>query len=1234
MRTRLVSLLLIGTTALFAEKWGTYGHDNYQSRISRSKIDLSKTDVLWEKDSGFRPQPAWGGSAIQDFYDNRGVMLKDMRDYDLSDGLIYFDDKLVVTSSARNTVYCYDVKSGAEIWYFTTGGAIRVSATYNKGDIYLGSDDGFVYCLDAETGTKRWVYSPSLNSDNRKVLQHGKIVSTMPCRTGVTIVGNTAYCGFSFLPWKSSYICALNATTGEEIYCKEHTKLERAKLGDTGVTMEGPFAYSAGRIIAPMGRLAPKVFSAADGSFLATMPNGGGSFLLVSPNREIVHAPGHQGGWVDTAGQEKTLFGQVSRSSKSSTASDKGSIIRINSALKAVIDNRLVYAVSETELSCVDRLNNNTTLWTTPIDCHYSIIMAGGILFLGGDNQIKAVDSKTGAVLGATQVNGKVHNIIAGDGYLFASTNEGVVYAYQQSDSSAFFIPTITPNDEFTPGNSTLKAGPIATFTGKNQATISWTTESAEASTVNYGIGVATLTKTDATAKTSHSIVIDNLDYNKKYVYNITTTGGNSQNYELNTFFNFQKNDLSTNGNLVPSPTSLQTKAETIKSDSGIDRGVALVAGVSSGELIYNLAKNTQLHVIAVDTDEQKVQTCRNNLHNNKSYGTRISVLHVEDYNSLEWPELFANIITTEQQASPISGSFITKYLNPYNGSAYLDTNWDAGNEDITTHTTATLLKAQIPVPADHGKWNNLYGSNDNTAFNGEGLGGSAATTDMQLQWIGRPGPLHQADRSGRKTSPLAQNGILYIEGLERIITMDASNGCVLWNMEIPDFTRMNTPRDSSNYVCDDSNVYLAVNDVLYTVNGYTGAVTNILDTITNPAMNPTKNWSYDWSYLGSTNDLLIGSSVKSGTAYTNFKGGRNAGWYDSATHAAVVSKVCSDILFAVNKDDHTKAWEYFNTNGLIVNPTITINGDNIIFVETREADRKSADTRRLNSLDQDLYLVCLNRTTGSKIWEQLLNVTQGVTMANMSSSQNKVVLCMSNNWKYYVYAYDLNSGNLLWTNSEIGWMQYSHHGKHMARPAIVDNKVYIRPGILDLETGELVLNTNVMYGGCGTYSCTAHGLFYRGNRGTDGGNINMYDLANDTKSTSWSRIRPDCWLSMIPACGLLLAPEGGGGCDCAEGWIESTVAFRPVSRPGLNFKFSNRTFYSSSYDVQVQNLKHRNYQVRYTLDGSEPTDSSPVYNAPINISVTTTVKAALFNQNSKVSETISATFEKKQGDL
>ena len=106
-----------------------------------------------------------------------------------------------------------------------------------------------------------------------------------------------------------------------------------------------------------------------------------------------------------------------------------------------------------------------------------------------------------------------------------------------------------------------------------------------------------------------------------------------------------------------------------------------------------------------------------------------------------------------------------------------------------------------------------------------------------------------------------------------------------------------------------------------------------------------------------------------------------------------------------------------------------------------------------------------------------------------------------------------------------------------MSRPAIVGGKVFVRPRVIDLASGELQATAMPM-GGCGTYALTTQMVIFRS------GNVTLWD-AQSGKSSSWDRLRPGCWLSTIPAGGMLLSPEAGGGCSCGK-WLETSIGFIP----------------------------------------------------------------------------------------
>jgi len=87
--------------------------------------------------------------------------------------------------------------------------------------------------------------------------------------------------------------------------------------------------------------------------------------------------------------------------------------------------------------------------------------------------------------------------------------------------------------------------------------------------------------------------------------------------------------------------------------------------------------------------------------------------------------------------------------------------------------------------------------------------------------------------------------------------------------------------------------------------------------------------------------------------------------------------------------------------------------------------------------------------------------------------------------------------------------------------------------------------------------------------------------------------------------------------------YVQSSVI--PMSRPIAQFKSS---LFSSSMPVQLV-LNHQDSKIHYTLDGSEPSQSSEVFLDVINIKNSCTLKAKAFHPKLKPSKTIALEFLK-----
>lgn len=716
-----------------------------------------------------------------------------------------------------------------------------------------------------------------------------------------------------------------------------------------------------------------------------------------------------------------------------------------------------------------------------------------------------------------------------------------------------------------------LKSGPWLQFTGANAAVIKWETSEPTLTsltlTAKSGRSTKPVLYEDERLKRQHQVTLSGLKRNRIYSYEIQSVvngkSGVTREFECDTFFDYTVpvGSLSQRRAEVSSETS--KKAAAVIERSGVDRGIGLVVGLDHGELVRSLCRNSDLRIVAVDDDAGRVKAVRESL--SDLYGVRATVHHVDDLKTLPFVGHFANLVTTERSVSdglPIRFENAVKLLRPDGGAAVFGESSVDGKTALSVekraelseklHTTTTT---ELPESVDStfvddsdgvwitirtnpwqgtGEWSHLYGSTDNSAFAGESLSGVRSREDLTVQWIGRPGPRYQADRSGRKPSPLAVGGRLFLQGLERIVALDSYNGTVLWSVEIPGFTRFNVPRDSGNWCADRDHVFAVVRDEVWQLDAATGKRVRVhkVDSIDRDG------WNSDWGFVARSGGQLIGSAVKAGTSWAEYWG--KEGWHDARTGPSTF-QIGSDKLFARNVEDGSEAWTW--SSGVILNSSITIADGRVYFVECRHPDVVASEQRRLGTPEawQQQFLVSLDASTGSKLWERPLDTVDGNVAFYMAQAKDRLVIVSSSDKTFHVSTYASDGGEPLW-EQKVGWKEgKGDHGKAMSRPAIVGDKLFIRPQVLSMDDGKVLPLTMPTEHGCGTYACTTNALFLRSQ------NVTVWDTESG-KATAWPRLRPDCWLSTIPAGGMLLAPEGGGGCSCGS-WMETSIGFMPSAR-------------------------------------------------------------------------------------
>lgn len=577
----------------------------------------------------------------------------------------------------------------------------------------------------------------------------------------------------------------------------------------------------------------------------------------------------------------------------------------------------------------------------------------------------------------------------------------------------------------------------------------------------------------------------------------------------------------------------------------GLPNGRGVVLGLDAVErsLWIELARLPGVRVVLMGdqqiADSVEFRELREVLRAEGLWGSQLSWLDLEQGARPAYPEGFAAAVVAPQaQAMPAGVSLeqAEHWVRPEGGQLWL-ADESAYAPSLCQSTDRVVGKRRAWVRGrlpGAGVWSHTYGLPDNSAYGGEELGGVRRTEELELSWIGRPGPRFQTDRQNRKPSPLAIGGRLHVQGLHRVLTFDAFSGTPLWGVELPELARFNLPRSTSNWCADEDRVYLALSSRLARYGGLTGIQEASFEL---PTVDSGQG-AYEWGLVVRHGDLLYGSAVPAGAQFTEWWGGEF--WYD-AKEGDHARKVTSQLLFAMDPDSGELRWRY--QGGRVVETTVVFSKERVTFLEARSEAAMQDRTGRLNAeLWSELWMVCLDATTGAELWRRPAKPMPGTVALQMATDGEFLALSTSGSLSHALYVFEASDGESLW-RKRFDW-EADHHGKHLARPAMVNGEVFLRPYSFDLRSGEVGAESFPDGHQCGSYAASSYALFLRAKE------LCVWDRES-RESSRWTRLRPDCWISTIPACGMLLSPEGGGGCSCGE-WIEASMGFLPSSLTGI----------------------------------------------------------------------------------
>ncbi|MHC4204736.1 MAG: outer membrane protein assembly factor BamB family protein [Planctomycetota bacterium] len=1065
-------LIFANTIDTRAEDWPTFMHDKHRSGVTTEKLELP-LDESWVFRAMHQPQPAWPGPAKQDFW-HRQFNLRSTVTYDRVFHVVGVGDTIYFASSADDKIYALDSKTGRRRWTFFTEGPVRFAPCISNSKVYVASDDGYVYCLSADDGSLVWKQKGA--DGERMIPGNGRIISMWPIRTGLLIDDGILYFTSGLFPNQGTFLSALNAENGSVTWNRK-----------VNVSPQGYLLASDERLYAPTGRTNPVIFAKTDGEQLGELSSGGGTFAILTEN-VLITGPGRsakeiQASDVETRDKIATFGGlrmlvsgpkaymqsenQLSafdRETYLELSKERNNMIRRRDAIKKQLQKTTKNTTKAKQMqqeigTLTKRMDEllskmrDCYRWTVRCEYPYSMIMAGNVLFVGGEDKIAAIDASTGKYIWDAPVDGKAYGLSVVNGGLYVSTDKGRIHCFRNGiEENVKVIETKTDTNPY----------------------------SLDALTERYA-----------------------------------------------------------------------EAAKLIIERTGVTKGYCLVLGCGQGRLAYELARRSNLKIIGVDEDPRNVAAARSAIDKTGLYG-RV-VVHQKDYESLPYTQYFANLIVSDEALQtgklPVAIDKTFGVLRPDGGIVALALPADKFNPEqlekwnrpslanFKSENAGDIALVWIMRPAldGAGEWTHAYAEPGNTACSGDKI----VKGKMALQWFGRPGPRRMIDRHHRNIPPLFKDGRLFAPGDCIIYAIDAYNGTIQWQVEVPNSRRLGAFLDSGSMAVDEKHLYVVAEDKCYGFDVSTG-----WRSMTYEMPQLIESEPREWGYIAYSGNLLFGSGRKKGASYTETSYETDDSlWYRD------MKLVTSDYLFAKDKQDGRLLWKY--QAGLIINTTITVGGGRVYFLET---DSTKAMVDKLGRMPikklfdgGSQYLVALDKKTGSIVFREKIDITNFEEPVYLNYAGGMLLLSgsklLADKVHYYYCAYDARSCEILWrTDHSTDLATDGAHGEYNRHPTIIEETVYAWPYAYNLKTGKRVdgWEFDRRGHGCGGVSASAQCLFWRG------GNPWMYDLDPDGGPQRLTAVtRPGCWVNIIPAGGLVLIPESSSGCTCGFA-LQTSLAFVP----------------------------------------------------------------------------------------
>ena len=558
--------------------------------------------------------------------------------------------------------------------------------------------------------------------------------------------------------------------------------------------------------------------------------------------------------------------------------------------------------------------------------------------------------------------------------------------------------------------------------------------------------------------------------------------------------------------------------AEEIARRSGVTEGYCLDLGCGDGSLAEILARNTSLHVYAIDPDPHNVARARHRLDAAGLYGVRVTV-HQGDPAATAYPDYFADLVVSGRSVTEgpaaVDAKEIRRLQRPGGGVACIGRPGE--------------IKRTVRGPLDGaGKWTHQYCDPANTNCSTDTL----ARGPLGVLWFADFN-FQVPSRHGRGHAPLFLDGRLFVQGLDALRCVDAYNGRTLWEYALPGILKafdqehlMGTAGTGSNFCVTPGGLYIYTGEKCLRIDPASGRLLAELKAPQRP--DGTKG---TWGYIACVDGTLFGTLANT----RHLVKWRFGGSSDMSTQFTE-----SVLLFALDANSGKLKWSYTPQHS-IRNNAIAIAAGRVYLIDRELAKMDDLRGGKKDAPHRPGMLIALDADTGRQLWTQ----TDDVFGTMLAASAAHDVLLMS----YQDTRFKLDSeagGRIAVFRVSDGSPLWDLRTRYGSRAIINDRTIYAQPGAWDLLSGKQQQFRFSRSYGCGILAGSTRLLVYRS------ATLGYTDLLQDKGTQNYGGIRPGCWINAIPAGGLVLMPDATDRCTCNY-LIKSSIALKPLEPTPTN---------------------------------------------------------------------------------